>query len=127
MVSLNPGSTSPSDGDTWTSAGVSLTIGAVSGGSFWAEWDGNCSALAPAEIVADFTGLDCVVSDVRWTVTDWCGTGCTKASAFNGGGPVDSTANTRSNSSEVLTMTATSIDLATVQSFEGAVCGLEIR
>lgn len=78
-------------------------------------------------VTIDLSGLGCEATDIRWTVDDYCGAGCTNAKGFVGRTEMAFASNTGSGKQTVTLTSTNPMDRTTAESFEGALCGVEIR
>lgn len=115
------------DGATWDTDGVQLTATAWNN-TFYGAPDGSCLSLAPGELDLDLSQVGCTVTSVEIDVTDWCGSACTQADAYDASGPVE----TSDNGSAVGSPTTLRLDAGTaltsvsLHTYEATVCAVRL-
>jgi len=122
---LSTAPTQLSDGMSWEQNGIELTIRNL-GGNFWAQSSGGCILLAPAELVADLSGLNCTPGKATVSIDDGCGAGCTEAKAFSASVEVATAKNPSTGKHDLVLNPASDFDEIRVTSYEGGVCNIRL-
>ncbi len=120
VVSMSGAPAELNAGTSWSTGGVHFTMA-----DGWGMREGSC-AFFGGVLEADFSGLECDVTRVEWDVVDWCGAGCLELTGWNGATQLGQDANSKTGSSETLSVSGQGLDAAEIDGLEAEACELRL-